>query len=168
MAKAPVWKTESTFAWCWKEIMMRNNTNQRRAEQLGMPYGTACGRLRKQVMLRLLQRLGADVCFRCGKIIESANDLSLDHKENWLDIDASKFWDLDNIAFSHWMCNTREKRPSKSKRISLPGMAWCSGCQDHVPLEKFGSSGKRTSTRASKRGIRYYCNDCRKKKGWEH
>ena len=84
--------------------------NSRKASQLGMPLGTATGRLRKIILFNLLQRLGEDVCFRCGTGIETEEALSIEHKVPWLDSDASLFWNLNNIAFAHLSCN-RPNRP---------------------------------------------------------
>ena len=83
--------------------------NRKKAEQLGMPHGTATHRLRKAVMFRLLQRLDEDVCYRCEKKIESVDELSMDHKTPWQsDTNPIKSsFDLDNIAFSHVACNSR-------------------------------------------------------------
>ncbi len=78
-----------------------NNASRRKAEFLGMPIGTAMNRLRKMALLRLLQRLGEDRCYRCGKKIESIDNLSIDHIKDWLGQDLALFWDLDNVTFSH-------------------------------------------------------------------
>ncbi len=88
--------------------------NKRKAEQLGIPFGTATNRLRKMVLFRLLQRLDEDVCSRCGKRIMGADDLSMEHKKPWLGKDTALFWDIDNVSFSHLSCNSgapnREKQ----------------------------------------------------------
>jgi hypothetical protein len=94
-----------------------NNTNQRRKDQLGMPFGTACGRLRKKIMFDLVRRLKENFCFRCGLEIESESDLTIEHKEHWLDSDPDLFWNLDNIAFSHSVCNTGYKRNGNLRRF---------------------------------------------------
>lgn len=74
---------------------------------LGMAWGTAAHRLRKQMMFRLVQKCREDICFRCGNKIESALELSLDHIKDWENVDVVLFWDLDNIAFSHRNCNVK-------------------------------------------------------------
>jgi len=88
--------------------------NQKKSEQLGMPFGTANARLRKQILFHLLQKLGEDVCFQCGEKIESVDDLSIEHKKAWLDESVDLFWDLDNIAFSHLKCNISVRRSGYS------------------------------------------------------
>lgn len=74
---------------------------------LGEPFGTATHRLRKAVLFRLLVKHGENVCYRCGGVIDSVNDLSMEHKEPWQGAADPKatFFDLENIAFSHLRCN---------------------------------------------------------------
>ena len=79
--------------------------NEVKNRQLGMPFGTASNRLRKMVLFDLLRKHGENICFRCGKEIETYEELSLEHKQPWLNVDATLFWDLGNIAFSHLNCN---------------------------------------------------------------
>ena len=143
---------------------MSGNSGRVKAEQLGMPHGTATGRLRKAMMLLLLQRLDEDICFRCGECIRTAAELSMEHKKPWLysDDPVKHFFDLGNIAFSHLRCN-RSDRPSGPNRKQVPdGMRWCSGCQQPRDLSKFGSRSK------GPRGCRGYCNECRAKRNWDH
>jgi hypothetical protein len=81
-------------------------------EQLGMPFGTACHKLRREIMFELAQEAGRDSCFRCGNKIESSGDFSIDHKEPWLHSEESKrlFFSTSNIAFSHRVCNVAARR----------------------------------------------------------
>jgi hypothetical protein len=85
-------------------------------EMLGMPFGTAAGRLRKLVMFMLVQRAELDMCHRCGKKIKTAEELSIEHTEGWyrsMDPIAT-FFDVTKIAFSHFLCNsTASKKPKK-------------------------------------------------------
>lgn len=125
-------------------------------KQLGMPIGTASGRLRKMVMLRLLQRLGEDICFKCKKQIKTAEELSLEHKKSWLHVDPALFWDLDNVTFSHRACN-RPDRPSHWRRKVGPlGTAWCGRCQKFFPKEQFLKNSNRWN------GCDDYCKACRR------
>ena len=82
-------------------------SRQKKAAQLGMPHGTAIGRLKKSIIFNFANRLGLGNCFRCGKPIESTTVFSIDHKESWqAAADPIKsFFDLDNIAFAHLTCN---------------------------------------------------------------
>lgn len=100
-----------------------------------MPFGTACHRLRKLVLFDLLKKYDDNVCLKCGKIIESVDDLSMEHKEPWLDVDPSLFWDLANIAFSHIKCNTRDRTGRKQ---GSNGTAWCYKCKKFLPINMFG------------------------------
>ena len=85
----------------------KSNDNKQRA--LGMPYGTAMQRLKKKILFKLVTSLGLDICYRCKKVIESERQLSIEHKEAWLD-NPEVFWDLGNIAFSHLSCNSSHSR----------------------------------------------------------
>src|SRR5271170_1579899 len=79
--------------------------NEKKTQTLGMPFGTACGRLRKNILFHLLTRLKENICFKCGLTIEKVEDLSIEHKLPWEGRSADLFWSLDNIAFSHLHCN---------------------------------------------------------------
>lgn len=87
------------------------SSNKRKQEQLGMPFGTACNRLRKSVMFYLVTRLGLDDCYRCGLKVELDN-FSMEHKQPWLYAEnpTELFFELDNIAFSHLKCNYQARR----------------------------------------------------------
>jgi len=80
--------------------------------QLGMPFGTACHQLRKEILFELVREVKRNFCFRCGKQIELSRDFSIDHKEPWLHSFEPKvlFFSLTNIAFSHRLCNTKARR----------------------------------------------------------
>jgi hypothetical protein len=98
--------------------------------QLGMPHGTAAGRLAKLVLFKLIQETGKDTCFRCGFKIETARELNLDHKIAWLDAPNAieLYWDLNNIGFSHDKCNKQAARkPNKIQRL---------GCTAKKPVLK--------------------------------
>ncbi len=129
----------------------------------GIPVGTAAGRLRKMVMFELIRRLGENRCYRCGELIESADELSIDHKKPWLE-DHSLFWDLNNVAFSHFLCNSIASdrsgpRPGgdKKRRKSGPeGTAWCQGHQAFLPLENFYNRQDHWN------GKDPYCKECKR------
>ncbi|MAH47149.1 hypothetical protein CMI37_15080 [Candidatus Pacearchaeota archaeon] len=92
-------------------------TALRRNKFLGMSYSTAFHRLRKSIMLMLLRRLDANWCYRCGGEIKTERELSIDHKKSWFNVSVELFWDLDNIAFSHLSCNSRNK-PIKENNVN--------------------------------------------------
>ena len=80
--------------------------------QLNMNLSTASSRLKKLILFDLVQKTGQDKCFRCGELILSADELSIEHKNPWLHSDEPEelFFDLNNIAFSHLDCNCRARR----------------------------------------------------------
>jgi HNH endonuclease len=106
------------------------------SEQLGMHIATATRRLQKAVILMLVQKVGLDVCFRCGKKIETPQELSMDHKVAWRNVNPTLFWDLDNIAFSHLSCNSKESRHAKSLHAPK-GTAWCGAHKAYLPVNQF-------------------------------
>jgi hypothetical protein len=128
-----------------------------------MPLGTTSAKLRKLVMFRLVQRLGEDTCYRCGRKIDTVGELSIEHKEPWCNIDPSLFWDLDNVAFSHLSCNAGSRRRGVESLIGANGTEWCSGCKRFLSTDHFGRMNKKTYTRP----VKYHCNECRKANGWE-
>lgn len=95
-----------------------SNINNIKSEQLGMPFSTASGRLRKEVMFMLVKKCNLDTCFKCGKKIDDISQLSIEHKIPWLHSDnpSELFFDLDNISFSHLSCNISTARVPKSRR----------------------------------------------------
>lgn len=142
-----------------------DNSSAFKSKFLGMPYGTAIQRLRKMILFRLAQRLSEDVCFRCGKKIENISEFSIEHKESWQGISVGKFWDVSNVAFSHLRCNVRFAHRKFIKKHNGPeGMVWCFGCKLFLPEDRFGLNKRSKSNRKH----RCICNECRRKRGWEH
>lgn len=90
-------------------------TSKKRKDQLGAPHGTAMNRLRKSILFELVQRAALNTCYRCGELITSASDLTLDHKVPWMDTDDPQglFFDTGNVAFSHLKCNVAAGRRSR-------------------------------------------------------
>lgn len=97
---------------CRRTTIMSKNSNIKKAEQLGMPIGTASGKLRKSLFFEFLKRLNLHYCFQCGSEICSEDELSIEHKIPYLDSEnpVKLFFDLDNIAFSHLSCNCGASR----------------------------------------------------------
>lgn len=124
-----------------------SSRKRRETDQIGRPIGTAQHHLRRLIMFDLVKRLNLDTCFRCNAKIENVSQLSIEHKEPWLDNDPKLFWDLDNIAFSHLSCNIKAAR--KTNRIVPPAnMEWCWGCKQFRSIDKFpaGSIKRRICT----------------------
>ena len=88
------------------------SSNKRKSEKLGMPFGTAQHRLRKNIIFELAERLSLTRCYRCETLIMRVEDLSIEHKDSWEKAPHPQklFFDLDNIAFSHVNCNSRNGR----------------------------------------------------------
>jgi hypothetical protein len=137
-------------------------TSRRRAEQLEMDYGTASARLKKALMLHLLQRLNEDKCFRCMQPITKPEELSIDHKESWLDVSPGLFWDLSNVAFSHLRCNTADRHaPSANRKIGMDGQAWCTKCKLFKPTDQFHKNRMRWN------GLSHTCASCKAQRDCE-
>jgi hypothetical protein len=106
-----------------------NKTNKRREEQLGMPYGTACNRLRKEILFHLVKKLNEDICYKCGKKIDTKEELTIEHKEPWLDVDVDLFWNLKNISFSHSKCNNTDRPWQKPLNIHGTSSMYNKSCK---------------------------------------
>jgi hypothetical protein len=138
------------------------SSNARKSAFLGMTYGAAAHRLRKQILFRYVQAAGDDFCFKCGARIETVEELSIEHKLPWEGRDVALFWDLQNIAFSHLSCNTphihRAPATGRTAKIYPPnGMLWCSRHKDFLPTSQFY-----TNT-GSCTGYQTYCKECKLK-----
>jgi hypothetical protein len=121
-------------------------SNEKKSATLGMPHGTAAHRLRKMILFDLLKRHNENVCVRCSGLIETVEELSVEHIKPWEGISAELFWDLQNVAFSHTICNYRSgfKHGGTPKRkIGLEGTAWCRVHQKFEPIENFYKNGSR-------------------------
>lgn len=137
---------------------MKTGSAIRRANQLGMPFGTAHHRLRKLILFHLLRKCGEDICYRCHERIAVVEDLSIEHKEPWEGIDSTLFWDIDNIAFSHINCNRPHHRSGGKvaglrKKVGPEGTAWCARCKTFRHKMLF-APGTRWD------GLYSYCNPC--------
>lgn len=116
--------------------------SEKKTKQLEMNFSTASGRLRKTIMFHLIEKLDENWCYRCGGKIESADDLSTEHKISWLDSDNPKelFFDLENIAFSHKSCNYsngRRKRGLKHpSQESYKRGCRCNECKEIEKLRR--------------------------------
>jgi len=135
---------------------------------LGIPKGTAYGRLRKAIVFELLRRIKQTRCFRCQDNLTLAT-LSLDHKQNWFPIDSTLFWDLSNIAYSHRRCNSQFRTPQAlqaaavnasllvfiNRKTGATGAEWCGGHQAFLPVTSFHKN------RARWNGVVDICIKCR-------
>ena len=112
------------------------NRSQRIADQLGMPHGTASNRLRKNILFSLVKELEKDTCYKCGDVILSVEEFSIEHVLPWEGRDPELFWDLNNIAFSHVRCN-RPHIHNASRKVGPEGTSWCYRCNEFIPRERF-------------------------------
>lgn len=97
---------------------MSASSSNKKQEKLGMPIGTASNRLLKSLLFEMAVKLEQHTCYRCGQIIETCSDMSIDHKIAWLNHDdpIEMFFSLDNIAFSHKLCNNLAAQRHKTNR----------------------------------------------------
>lgn len=137
------------------------NNNKLKDKALGMPHGTAAGRLKKSIMFDLLRRYGENFCFKCGAEIENEQALSIEHKIAWLyhEKPVEMFFDLNNIAFSHLKCNRPEKSPDHSvrRKVGPEGTAWCTSCQAFIDTKLFAKCPVRWN------GYQHRCQPCTNK-----
>ena len=124
----------------------------KKSQQLGMNFSKACHRLRKTLMLKLLQQLGKNICHRCGELIETPEELSVDHMVDWLDRDPKLFWDTENVAYSHRRCNKAGRKPRSIRDKSPEGMSWCSKCKAFISTAQFSKDVTKYN------GIRTVCS----------
>lgn len=108
-----------------------NSIHKKKAEQLGMPHGTAANRLRKMLLFSLLKEFGRNICYQCKQPIETVEELSIEHKIPWLDSEKpiELFFDLDNIDYSHLSCNSGAARFTENE-IKHPSLrSYNNGCR---------------------------------------
>jgi 5-methylcytosine-specific restriction endonuclease McrA len=101
--------------------------SKRYSAMLGMDVSNALRKLARKMLFVFAEELGRTTCCRCGKRIETFQEMSLDHLENWIGhADAPKvFWDLANVRLAHVRCNVAEagKRKKLSRKAKLAGHA---------------------------------------------
>lgn len=119
-----------------KNIERYNKQRARKNEALGINYGTAQGRLSKDLLFGFAEKLGI-ACYRCGFPM-TRDTFSIDHIEDWINSgkELELFFDLDNVTLSHLACNTearvmkykkyaslKERNAESYKRVKLRGKA---------------------------------------------
>jgi len=128
----------------------------RATEFLGVNYGTARSRLTRLILFDLAKKDNLDNCYRCGKKIKSIEEFSIEHKKPWFNRDKDLFWDLDNIAFSHFKCNSQEPNLRRRKQHDDKNKAWCSVCKKWKDKKHFNKKASRWN------GVANECRGCRK------
>jgi len=130
-----------------------------RGAKLGMPHGTANGRLRKSIIFWLAGLSNMLSCYRCNKNIDSIEEMSIEHKIPWEGSENAydNFFNISNIGFSHFKCNMA----AKGSHINN-----CKAGHLYDLIDKNGhrccSICNRERSAATKR--RNYCPDKRRKK----
>src|ERR1039458_3719146 len=109
-----------------------------------MPWGTAQNRLRQLWLYELASRCDMLTCYKCKQHIGAPNELSMEHKLPWYNVDPDLFWDLDNLAFSHRKCNIPHKFYGQRSSRRGPNDTWlCKGpCEQYLPLDSFSLHSK--------------------------
>ncbi len=89
-----------------------------RRRLLGMNHSTARQRYFKILMFHYVKLLKLDDCFQCGKPITNIKDFTVEHKISWYTSDnpVKFFFDMDNIAFSHHLCNSTGSNKKMTKK----------------------------------------------------
>jgi len=109
----------------------RKSRSNHKENQLGMNPSTASNRLVKQLLFSFGERLDMQWCFQCGAKIDGIDDMSIEHKIPWLHSEdpIGLYYDLDNIAFSHKICNYAASRARSSKHPCPSPAAYRRGCR---------------------------------------
>jgi hypothetical protein len=103
---------------------------KRKKEQLGIDPGTAANRLSRKILYYLGDKLDMQWCYHCGAKIDNVKDMSIEHKIPWLHSEdpVGLYFDINNIAFSHKICNYKASRPRPAK--PCPSLtAYRKGCR---------------------------------------
>ena len=130
--------------------------SERIVKQLGMSQGAAANKLRKKILFSFVKKLKEDICFKCGKEIESVEELSIEHKQPWENRSADLFWDLDNIAFSHMRCNRQHEQGAvKLRKVGPEGTSWCYKCKVFKSRDAF------SPCKSYWNGLDRECKDCK-------
>lgn len=97
---------------------MSSYSSDKKVAQLGMTFGKASNILKKSIIFSLIRRLGENVCFQCNEEIKTVEELSIEHKIPYLDSEnpIDLYFNLDNIAFSHFKCNCGAARQIKEMK----------------------------------------------------
>ncbi len=113
--------------------MGNKHFNKFHAESIGHSQMAHANRvLMKDLVFDYAQQLGLTNCLRCGKPL-TRGDFTLDHKTPWRGMDNAKelFFDIENIRFSHFSCNS-----SAPKRTSKHGYSrYAQGCRCDICTE---------------------------------
>jgi len=130
-----------------------------KSEILGIKFGTASNKLRKELMFNLVCQLNKNICYRCNKEIKTADEFSIDHKIPWQNHNepVKMFFDLGNIAFSHLSCNCADAK--SYNKIDPPlNKSWCHVCKNFLNTKEFSKRSTRWNN------LDYECKSCKNKR----
>lgn len=131
----------------------------KKKDQLGMNPSTAAHRLRVDLLFKFVIELGY-TCYRCDKEL-TRETFSIEHKEPWLNSSdpVGKFFDLDNIAFSHKSCNIKAADKSNLRKWN-DEKAYCNQCDSWKLLGDFYPMQPCIQQRGSTRPVQNVCKSC--------
>jgi hypothetical protein len=83
----------------------------KKQQQLGMNPSTAQHRLVKDILWSLIVKTNNHICCKCNKEM-TRETYTIEHVVPWLDSEnpVELFFSLDNISFSHFLCNVKDSR----------------------------------------------------------
>lgn len=130
--------------------------SKERAKQLGMSVGSARNKLHKSILFKLICDTNQNKCYQCGEIIESVDDLSIEHKEPWLHKDNAidLYFDLNNIAFSHLSCNVSAAKRRLASCGTISAYIRGCRCEECKKIKSEYASSKYCSEQRHERYIR--------------
>ncbi len=109
--------------------------NLEKETQLNMSLGKARNILVKSLMFDMAKKCNLDICFKCNQKITDIKDFTIEHKKEWLHSENPQdlYFNLNNIAFSHNICNIKSQRHSQKKVVlSVSGFKGVYFCKDKV------------------------------------
>jgi hypothetical protein len=96
---------------------MPTKSNNKKKKQLGMNPSAANYKLTKDILWNFILETNKNKCHQCGEEM-SRETFSIEHIIPWLDSDdpKDKFFNMNNISFSHLKCNcAAARRPRNLK-----------------------------------------------------
>jgi len=126
------------------------SSNQKKAKLLGMPFGTANGKLKKMLLWHFATKLKMLVCYHCGELIETLEEFSIEHTEPWMSAadPVGVFFDVEKIAFSHINCNVGAAIHPNTRKV-VGGKLRCSICGGWFQKDSFHKASRDTTGRTS-------------------
>lgn len=73
-----------------------------------MSESAAKNRLNRNLLYEMARSIVPLKCYKCNQPIHSPQDLAIEHLSDWRQF-PQKYWDLDDLIFTHVDCNRRSK-----------------------------------------------------------